>query len=328
MSDFPNLVDISATAKRISSHVLKTPTLPYYGSQLADILGPGCEIWLKLELFQRTGSFKPRGALNVIMNMPEEQRERGVAAFSAGNHAIATAYAAKMLGVTAKVAMPKTANPFRVERCRALGAEIVLADDMEGLHGAVERLQKDEGRSLVHPFEGPRTFEGTSTVGLELCNDVSDLDAVIVPIGGGGLISGIASAVKQAAPNCLVFGVEPEGAKGISLSLAAGEPISQVPLSSIADSLSAPFHTPLAFSIIQELVDDVVTVTDDEIIAAMRFVFCDLKLAVEPAAATGLAALVGPLKTKLAGKRIGLILCGTNIDQKTYVRFTNQANTR
>ncbi len=325
MSDFPTLADISATAERISGHVFKTPTLAYFGSQLGDVLAPNSDIWLKMELFQRTGSFKPRGALNVIMNMPEEQRRRGVAAFSAGNHAIATAYAARTLGVSAKVAMPKTANPFRVERCRALGAEIVFADDMAGLHSAVERLQQEEGRALVHPFEGPRTFEGTGTVGIELCNAVENLDAVIVPIGGGGLISGIASAVKQAQPNCLVFGVEPEGARGMSLSLAAGEPISDVPLSSIADSLSAPFHTPLAFSIVKRFVDEVATVSDEEIVAAMRFIFCDLKLAVEPAGATALAALLGPLKSRLAGKRTGLLLCGTNIDPETYRRYTNQA---
>ncbi len=323
MSKYPTLADISATAERISGHVFKTPTLAYFGSQLGEILAPGNDIWLKLELFQRTGSFKPRGALNVIMNMPEEQLGRGVAAFSAGNHAIATAYAAKTLGVSAKVVMPKSANPFRVERCQALGAQIVFADDMATLHSAVERLQKEEGRALVHPFEGPRTFEGTGTVGLELCNAVEDLDAVIVPIGGGGLISGIASAVKQAQPNCLVFGVEPEGAKGMSLSLAAGEPITDVPLSSIADSLSAPFHTPLAYSIIKDFVDEVVTVSDDEIVSAMRFVFSDLKLAVEPAAATTLAALLGPLKSELSGKRTALILCGTNIDPQTYARYTN-----
>lgn len=325
MSNYPTLAEISATAERISGLVFETPTLPYFGSQLGDILSPGTDIWLKLELFQRTGSFKPRGALNVIMNMPEDQLERGVAAFSAGNHAIATAYAAKTLGVSAKVVMPKSANPFRVERCQALGADIVFADDMAALHSAVERLQKDEGRALVHPFEGPRTFEGTGTIGLELCNAVEELDAVIVPIGGGGLISGIASAVKQAQPNCLVFGVEPEGAKGMSLSLAAGEPVADVPLSSIADSLSAPFHTPLAFSIIKDFVDEIVTVPDEEIVTAMRFVFSDLKLAVEPAAATTMAALLGPLKSKLSGKRTALILCGTNIDPDTYGRFTNLA---
>lgn len=321
MTNIPTLENIRTTAKRIAPHIIKTPTLPCYGPELRQLFGAQKGVWLKLELLQYSGSFKARGALNVIMNLSDEEKKCGVTAFSAGNHAIATAYAAKIMGVSAKVAMPSTANPYRVERCRALGAEIVFAESMSELFEIGDRLQKDEGRALVHPFEGPRTFEGTGTIGLEICEAVADLDAVIVPIGGGGLISGISSAVKQLQPNCQVIGVEPVGAQGMSTSLAEGKAVSTVALSSIADSLSAPLHLPLSFSIIQQCVDKVVTIEDDAMIAAMKLMFSDLKLAVEPAGASAVAALLGPLKDELAGKRVALVLCGTNIDIATHARL-------
>jgi threonine dehydratase len=257
------------------------------------------------------------------MNLSDEERKCGVTAFSAGNHAIATAYAAKILGVSAKVAMPDMANPYRVERCRALGAEIVFAKTMAELFEIGARLQKEEGRALVHPFEGPRTFEGTGTMGVEICAAVDKLDAVIIPIGGGGLISGISAAMSQIQPKCKIYGVEPAGAQGMSTSLALGKPVSTVDLSSIADSLSAPLHLPQSFSIIRQCVDKVVTIKDEEMIAAMRLMFSDLKLAVEPAGASAVAALLGPLAKELSGKRVALVLCGTNIDMATHARLTS-----
>jgi len=320
MSHVPSLETIRKTAEKIAPYIIRTPTLSCYGPQLLERFGDS-DVFLKLELLQRAGSFKARGAINRIMSLNGDELANGVTAFSAGNHAIATAYAANALGTTAKVAMPSSANPYRVERCRALGAEVVFAENMMELFEIGDRLQKDEGRALVHPFEGPRTFEGTATVGLEICQDVNDLDAVIVPIGGGGLISGIASAVKQLQPDCQVIGVEPSGAQGMNLSLAQGKPLDKVALSSIADSLSAPLHLPLSFSIIQQLVDEVAIVEDDEIIAAMKLMFSDLKLAVEPAGACAVAALLGPLRKKLAGKRVALVLCGTNIDMETHAKL-------
>ncbi len=317
----PSLEAIRATAKRIEPHIIKTPTLPCYGPELREKFSPQNDVFLKMELLQYSGSFKARGALNVIMNLSDEEKKHGVTAFSAGNHAIATAYAAKILGVSAKVAMPSSANPYRVERCRALGAEIVFAETMPELFEIGDRLQRDEGRALVHPFEGPRTFEGTGTMGLEICNAVDNLDAVVVPIGGGGLISGISSAIFQLAPQCKVYGVEPEGAQGMSQSLARGKPVDTVNLSSIADSLSAPLHLQQSFDIIQQCVEDVVTVSDGELVSAMKLMFSDLKLAVEPAGASAVAALLGPLAETLSGKRVALVLCGTNIDMATHARL-------
>ena len=321
MTAAPTIAMIEATRERIAPYVIETPTLPYYGCEGPRLLGEGTEVWLKLELLQRTGSFKPRGAVNVMVNLSAEERARGITALSAGNHAIATAYGAQVLGISAKVVMPRSANPFRIELCRSFGAKIVFADSLQELFRIVERLQAEEGRVQVHPFEGPRTFEGTATVGWEFCRDAPDLDAVIVPVGGGGLIAGIAAAVKQLRPTCQVFGVEPVGAQGMTLSLAAGEALPEVPVKTIADSLGPPFHTPGAFSLVQRFVDAVVTVEDRELVETMELMFGDLKLVVEPAGAAALAALLGPLRARLAGKRVGLVVCGANIDVKSYGRL-------
>lgn len=326
MTTPPTLAEIEATRARIAPYVLETPILPYYGSSLSRRLSAGTEPVLKLELFQRTGSFKARGAVNVMLSLSDTERSRGVVAASAGNHAMATAYAANVLGISAKVAMPKSSNPFRVARCRGFGADIVFADHVGELFELVETIQRDEGRAMVHPFEGPRTFEGTATVGWEIGRDAPDLDAVIVPVGGGGLISGIASAIKQLKPDCAVFGVEPAGAQGMTLSLAAGAPLDKVTVNTIADSLGAPHHRAGSFALVQRFVDDMVTVEDQEMIDAMALMFGDLKLAVEPAGAAALAALLGPLKSRLAGKRVGIVVCGTNIDHQSYCKLLGQAS--
>jgi len=301
-------------ALKLKDHVIRTPTVRYAGAPIAG--HENTEIFIKLELLQHGGSFKPRGALNNIMSMSDTSH--GVTAFSAGNHAIAVAFAANKQGVSAKVVMPKTANPFRVERCRFWGAEVIFGENIGDLISIVEQLQRDEQRVLIHPYEGERTIEGTATVGYELCNDIKDLDAVIVPVGGGGLMAGIASAVKQLQPNCKIIGVEPTEARGMADSIAKGSPLDAVKLNSIADSLSAPMHLPLSFSVVKDHVDQFVQVSDDEMRDAMRFIFTELKLAVEPACAAAMAALQGPLRKDLAGKRVALIACGSNIDMQTY----------
>lgn len=314
MTVAPSIAEIEAVAKRLQGKVIRTPTVAYTGSAIAGL--DNASIFIKLELLQYGGSFKARGALNNIQLMDDVSN--GVTAFSAGNHAIAVAFAANQCGVSAKVVMPKTANPYRVERCRYWGAEIVFGDTIADLMGIVETLQREEQRALIHPFEGMGTVQGTATVGYELCSDVAALDAVIVPVGGGGLIAGVASAVKQLQPNCEVIGVEPIQAKGMAESINNGAPLDTVKLNSIADSLSAPMHLPKTFSLIQQHVDDLVQVTDDQMRDAMRFMFTEVKLAVEPACAAAMAALHGPLNERMAGKRIGIIACGSNIDMQTY----------
>ncbi len=319
----PSLEAIRETAARVAPYLLHTPTVPCYSPVVAERVGEDTDVVFKLELLQRTGSFKPRGALNVMMHLSDEEKARGVTAFSAGNHAIATAFAAQTLGISATVAMPKTANPFRVAQCQRYGATIKFADDIAALIQTVEGLQRDEGRTLVHPFEGVHTSEGTATVGLELLEDAGQLDAVIVPVGGGGLISGIAAAVKQLNPTIQVFGVEPEGATGMAESLKQGAPVSRVALSTIADSLGAPLHMPYSFSLVAQYVDQMVTVSDAEMAAHMRLMFEEMKLAVEPAGAAALAALTGPLRQPLSGRRVGVVVCGSNIDVATWQRFAN-----
>lgn len=314
MSQAPNLSTIEAVAKKLGNRVIHTPTVRYAGPPIDGL--NAADLFIKLELLQYAGSFKARGALNSIMSLPDTSN--GVTAFSAGNHAIAVAYAAHQVGVSAKVVMPKSANPFRVARCKYWGAEVMFGDTIGDLMSIVEGLQSSEQRALIHPFEGMHTVEGTATVGLELCKDIENLDVVIVPVGGGGLIAGIASAVKQLQPNCRVIGVEPVEAQGMAQSIRQGAPLNSVELSSIADSLSAPMHLPLTFSLAQQHVDEMVQVTDDQLRDAMKFMFAELKLAVEPACASAVAALHGPLLHSLAGKRVALIACGSNIDMPTY----------
>ena len=224
MADFPSLADIRAARERLGDRVRETPAWQWRGDAIERAAGVGTQAFLKLELLQHTGTFKARGALLNAMALSEDEKQRGVTAVSAGNHAIAVAFAARSVGTTAKVVMPKTANAARVALCRAYGAEVVLTDDVYAAFAEVERIQQDEGRTFIHPFEGELTVLGTATVGYELCNQVVDLEAVIVPVGGGGLIAGIACAVKQMQPRCKVYGVEPVGADSTSRSFRTGSP--------------------------------------------------------------------------------------------------------
>ena len=323
MNDAPNdassgrtltLDRIEATRAAIAPWVVETPVLDWAGVAKDALLGADTRVALKLELLQRTGSFKPRGALANILALDAAQRAAGVTAVSAGNHAIAVAYAGRSLGVDAKVVMHKAANPFRVAQCRELGAEVVLADDIRAAFAEMARIRDEEGRAVIHPFEGPDTISGTATLGLEFARQAPDLDAVIVPVGGGGLIAGVATGFRLAGSKARIFGVEPAGACGMRDSLARGAPLDSVAVSTIADSLGAPLHLPYAFGIVRRLVEEIVTVSDDALQDTMLTSFSRLKLAVEPAGAAALAALAGPLRDRLRGKAVGLIVCGANID--------------
>ncbi|HKA03916.1 MAG TPA: pyridoxal-phosphate dependent enzyme [Acidimicrobiales bacterium] len=316
--DGPSLEAIRSTRARLGERVLVTPVRLWDDAAAAASLGEGTQVFLKEELFQRTGSFKPRGALSVMLDLPPEALARGVTAVSAGNHAIAVAYAARALATTAKVVMPKTANPFRVERCRALGAAVDFVDDVHKAFLRVAEIERSESRTFVHPFEGPKTALGTATLGLELLEQVPELDAVVVPIGGGGLCAGVASAVKLVKPGCLVLGVEPQGADSMSRSFAAGSPQAIESVRTIADSLGAPHAAPYSYGLCRRFVDDLVLVDDDALRRAMLLLFNSAKLAVEPAGAAAAAALCGPLQARLRGKRVGLIVCGANIDAATF----------
>jgi len=325
VSDQPTLENIRATRARLGERVLVTPVRRFEDDTVARALGPDTEVFLKEELFQRTGSFKPRGALAVMLDLTPEALARGVVAVSAGNHAMATAYAARTLGATSRVVMPKTANPFRVQRSRELGAQVELVDDVHQAFTRVDQIVAEEGRTFVHPFEGPLTARGTATLGLELMEQVDALDAVVVPIGGGGLCAGVAAAVKLFRPRCQVFGVEPEGADSMHRSFAAGSPQKIEAVRTIADSLGAPHAAPYSFDLCRRNLDDLVLISDDQMRAGMALLFASAKLAVEPAGAASTAALLGPLRERLRGKRVALIVCGANIDTATYAKHLADA---
>jgi threonine dehydratase len=322
----PTIAEIRTARQGLAGLVVETPVWRWANREVLQPLGPETELYLKLELFQHTGTFKPRGALTVMRNLDQATLAKGVTAVSAGNHAIAVAFAAQLLGTTAKVVMPKTANPFRVATCRAYGATIELVDHVALAFDRVHQIQQEEGRHFVHPFEGPDTILGTATVGLEFATQVTDLDAVIIPIGGGGLCAGMATAIKQMQPKCQVFGVEPVGADTMHRSFAAGSPQSIPTVQTIADSLGAPHAAPYSFSLCQRFVDDLVLVNDDEIRRAMALLFRSMKLAVEPAGATATAALWGPLRERLRGQRVGVIVCGANIDIHTFAKHVQQGD--
>jgi threonine dehydratase len=316
----PDPAAIRRARERLGDRVITTPVREWDDAMLRAQVPRGTRVYLKQELFQRTGSFKPRGALTVMLDLSTDALARGVTAVSAGNHAIAVAYAAGALGATAKVVMPRSASPFRIERCRALGAEIELVDDVHAAFARVKEIEASERRTFVHPFEGPLTALGTATLGLELVEQLEGMEAVVVPIGGGGLCAGVAAAVKQARPGCRVFGVEPAGADTMRRSLDAGSPQAIDKVRTIADSLGAPHAAPYSFDLVRRYVDDVVLVDDDALRAAMRLTFASAKLAVEPAGAAAAAALLGPLAERLAGHRVALVVCGANIDSATFSR--------
>jgi threonine dehydratase len=312
----PTLDEIDALRHSLAEDLLVTPVLrcPAIESET----GKGTEVWGKLEFLQRTGTFKARGALSNLLQLDKDQLRAGVTAVSAGNHAIATAFAARAVGTSARVVMLGSANPLRIDVCRSYGAEVIIVDDVHEAFDVAKQIERDEGRFFVHPFEGPAVATGTGTLGMEICEQVSSFDAIIVPIGGGGLMGGVSNAIKQLRPDVHVIGVEPEGANSMHLSFDAGEPKSIDKVRTIADSLGAPYALPYSFELCRRNVDELVEVSDVELRRTMGFLFSRLKFAVEPACAASTAALLGPLREQLAGQRVVLVFCGSNIDWATF----------
>ncbi len=320
----PTLAEVADAARTLAPSLVATPQLPWAGRAVTAHVLQGTRISIKLEALQHTGSFKARGALLALATLDDDARARGVTAVSAGNHAMAVAFAAARVGSSAKVVMPQNADAGRIAGARELGAQVVLVEHVHAAFAEVERIVAEEGRTFVHPFEGPIVATGTGTIGLEMLRDAPDLDAVIVPIGGGGLCAGIAAAIKQQAPRCEVFGVEPTGADSMHRSFAAGSPQSIEAVRTIADSLGAPHAAPYSYGLCRRFVDDLVLVDDDALCRAMAILHADLKLAVEPAGAASTAALLGPLRTRLAGKHVGLIVCGANVAPERWAELVGR----
>jgi threonine dehydratase len=303
---------VVAARDRIAGKIRRTPLMT--ASRLGE--RAGVSLSLKCESFQKTGSFKVRGALNAVMSLDGDQRQRGVITVSAGNHAQAVAYAATMAGVSSTVVMPASASAIKVEASRGYGATVVLhgANSIEAFAHARE-LQAQRGLVFVHPFDDEAVAAGAGTVGLELIDeDHAEPDVVVVPIGGGGLITGIAVALRARSPNTRIVGVEPTGAAVMRNSLDAGRPVRLEKIDTIADGLSAPMAGELTYPAVRDLVDDVVLVSDAEIAAAIRDLLTSAKLVAEPAAAASVAAVMTGRVGAQPGSSVVALVSGGNID--------------
>lgn len=310
----PTLDAIATQHFALTPWVLRTPVFERHDFPSLE----GTALNFKFELLQASGTFKARGAFTNLLALDTAQRSVGVTCVSGGNHAAAVAYAAMRLGMSAKVVLFRTTSPARLELCKHYRAEVVEADTPAEAFEFVRRIEAEEGRFFVHPFNGYRTVLGTATLGYEWATQTPDLDAVIVPVGGGGLAAGVSTALRLANPRVHVYGVEPEGADVMSKSFAANHTIKMGAMHTIADSLMAPHTEQYSYELCRRHIDRLVTVSDDALRIAMVKLFTRLKIAVEPACAAPLAALLGPLRETLQGKRVGVLLSGSNTDPATF----------
>jgi threonine dehydratase len=302
----------------ICDTLIKTPTLALNSDRWRTVLPDIASGAVKLELFQQAGSFKARGAYLGIRNLSAENRAKGVVAASGGNHAMAVAWAAQKLGVSAKIAIPQAADPIRIEGCRSTGAEVILCKDIVEAFAVMEETAAREECVTMHPFEGEHMTLGSATCGAEFVATHPEIDMFIIPVGGGGMISGLSAAIKLARPNATVIGVEPFGADSMFRSFAAGKPVRLDNIATIADSLASPLAMPYSFGVTHRYTDEIVRVEDDDLRHAMRIYQDILKITAEPACAASLAALIGPLKESAAGRNVGIIACGSNISMARY----------
>ncbi|MCC6318262.1 MAG: pyridoxal-phosphate dependent enzyme [Gemmatimonadaceae bacterium] len=302
------LTDLDAAAARIRGKVHRTAlsASSFLSAQ------SGTRVSLKLELFQKTGSFKVRGVVNTLRQLAEAERARGVISMSAGNHAQALAWGATSLGMSSVIVMPTSAVPSKVAATRDYGGEVVLtAGD---LLGTARELEERRGLTFIHPFDDLRVIAGQGTVGLEIVDDAPDVDVVLVACGGGGLLAGVAAAVKARRPDARVIGIEPEGSAVMSCSLAAGSPQRLEVNRTIADGLAPPFTGMNAFNHVNALVDQVITVSDAELLDGMRVLMERCKLFAEPSAGAAVSPLLTGRLAFPADSRVVAIVCGGNID--------------
>ena len=309
MFSIPELEHLQEAQARISGSLHRTPAV----SSRALSERVGRPVILKCENLQKTGSFKVRGALNSILELDDVARGRGVVAASAGNHAQAVAWAAARAGVSATVVMPANALPTKVRASEGYGAEVILQGTVFEAFDVALEVAQDRGLTFLHPFDDPLIVAGQGTLGLEVLDDVPDAATVVVPVGGGGLISGVALAVANLAPVARVYGVEPHGACAMRKSLEKGEAIRLESIDTVADGLGAPMAGELTYEVVRRHVEDVVLVNDDEIREAMAFILARTKLLVEPAGAAGVAALLAG-RIPLAAGPVVAILSGGNVD--------------
>jgi threo-3-hydroxy-L-aspartate ammonia-lyase len=311
--------DIADAAERLHGQARRTPTMTSHTFSEA----AGLEVVFKCEQFQRGGAFKFRGAYNRIATLPPEQRERGVIAFSSGNHAQAVALCARIFGIPAVICMPDDAPQVKVEATQGYGAEIVRYDRMKDDREALaQRLSQELGLTLVPPYNDPYILAGQGTAALELLHDVPDLDVIAAPTGGGGLLSGTAVAAHGIRPGIRVVSVGTEAANHAALSLAAGERVRIAPPETLADGIRTTMLGSVTWPVIAAEVHDAVVVSEEEIREAMRFLFLRMKLVVEPTAATTAAAALSG-KLSQFGSKAGIILSGGNVSPEVMCEVLN-----
>ena len=303
-----SLPELRAARHVIGDRLVRTPLVPCAALSAQT----GARVSLKLELFQHTGSFKPRGVLNALTLLSPDERARGVISISAGNHAQALAWAATAVGVTSTIVMPATAVRAKVEATRAFGGEVIQTEN--DLLATMQQVQKERNLTFIHPFDDPVVIAGAGTLGLEIAEDAPDVGLVIVGCGGGGLLSGVAAAMRAVRPLARVIGVEPTGADAMRQSLAKGEPVRLSKLNTIADGLAAPFAGVHTLAHVKAFVNEMVLVDDAEILDAMRVLMKRARILPEPAGAAATAALLaGTLKIQ-PGEHVVIVVSGGNAD--------------
>ena len=304
------LDDVIAARRVIAGRLHRTPLVgsTALGARI------GAPLYFKLESWQKTGSFKPRGVLTKIAALSQAERERGLVTASAGNHAQALAWAAAAEGLPCTVVMPRGAPASKLAAARGYGGNIVLETDVLTVIGRAQALAAEHGYTFIPPFDDPAIIAGQGTTGLEILDDLPDVGTVVVPIGGGGLIAGIALAIKSLRPDVRIVGVEPEGAASMWFSRHAGQPVRLERVQTIADGLAAPFAGALPFALVQEYVDDLALVTDADMRAAMALILERCKLLAEPAGAAALAGLLNGAVTVRPGAPVVALLSGGNVD--------------
>lgn len=311
------LPDIEAALPLVRANLHRTPMVS--SSSLNQLTG--VDLRFKAEMFQKTGSFKPRGILHKINSLSDDERQRGVISISAGNAAQAVAFSAQKLGIPATVVMPENAVQSKADATRGYGARVILHGTAKDLLPKMQEIQATEGQTFIHPFDDLRVIAGHGTLGLEILEDEPAPDYVFVGVGGGGLISGVAAAIKLSNPSVKVIGVEPEGAPAMMRSLEANAPQRLESVNTIADGLAAPFAGAHCLRHVQAFVDEVVLVSDDEIAQAMHLIMERCKLVTEPAAAAGFAALLTRKVAVPNGAKVVCLLSGGNVDMSLFARI-------
>jgi len=308
--------DIRAAAKRIDGVAHRTPVIT---SAALDRAARNA-VFLKCENFQRVGAFKFRGAYNALSALSAAGRARGVVAFSSGNHAQGVALAAHLLGIHATIVMPEYASRVKLDATRGYGAEVVTYAAGDSREAIAEEIRRERAAVLIPPFDHPDIIAGQGTAALELFDAVPDLDVLVTPVGGGGLIAGCATVAKALRPGIRVVGAEPEAGDDWSRSRRAGKPVEIAEPDTIAEGLRTTAPGAITWPIANAIVDDFVTVGDDEIRDAMRLLFSRVKIVVEPAGAVPVAAVLFG-KTGASGKRVGVVISGGNVDAQTFARL-------